>query len=155
MVPRVVVIGGKAAPGYEMAKRIIKLVSAVGDTINRDPNVCIMSNQVLRNARLTQTYLGYRLQVSVHDTIKRIPEMRTLVKGPSLTATLVVGLCCSKRTGEVQHDVCACTPGHESRPVCYLTPQRSICRPIAEPCPPPLAAIDKPNSNVAARWATC
>ena len=31
------VIGGKAAPGYEMAKRIIKLVSAVGDTINRDP----------------------------------------------------------------------------------------------------------------------
>jgi glycogen phosphorylase len=32
-----VVIGGKAAPGYEMAKRIIKLVSAVGDTINRDP----------------------------------------------------------------------------------------------------------------------
>ena len=39
MVPRVVVIGGKAAPGYEMAKRIIKLVSAVGDTINRDAEV--------------------------------------------------------------------------------------------------------------------
>lgn len=34
-----VVIGGKAAPGYEMAKRIIKLVSAVGDTINRDADV--------------------------------------------------------------------------------------------------------------------
>jgi starch phosphorylase len=39
VVPRSVVIGGKAAPGYEMAKRIIKLVSAVGDTINRDPEV--------------------------------------------------------------------------------------------------------------------
>jgi glycogen phosphorylase len=39
VVPRTVVIGGKAAPGYEMAKRIIKLVSAVGDTINRDPDV--------------------------------------------------------------------------------------------------------------------
>lgn len=29
VVPRVCVIGGKAAPGYEMAKRIIKLVSSM------------------------------------------------------------------------------------------------------------------------------
>jgi starch phosphorylase len=33
VVPRVCVIGGKAAPGYEMAKRIIKLVSAVADKV--------------------------------------------------------------------------------------------------------------------------
>jgi starch phosphorylase len=38
-VPRVCVIGGKATPGYDMAKRIIKLVSAVGDKINRDPEI--------------------------------------------------------------------------------------------------------------------
>ena len=38
-VPRVCIIGGKAAPGYDMAKRIIKLVSAVGDTVNKDPAV--------------------------------------------------------------------------------------------------------------------
>ena len=31
------VVGGKAAPGYEMAKRIIKLVGAVGAKINSDP----------------------------------------------------------------------------------------------------------------------
>jgi len=38
-VPRLVVIGGKAAPGYEMAKRIIKLVSAVGKRVNEDADV--------------------------------------------------------------------------------------------------------------------
>ena len=39
MVPRTVIFGGKAAPGYRMAKLMIKLITAVGDTINRDPNV--------------------------------------------------------------------------------------------------------------------
>ena len=38
-VPRVCIVGGKAAPGYDMAKRIIKLVSAVGDTVNKDPDI--------------------------------------------------------------------------------------------------------------------
>ncbi|GAQ82635.1 glycogen phosphorylase [Klebsormidium nitens] len=39
VVPRVVIVGGKAAPGYDMAKRIIKLVSAIGDVVNGDPDV--------------------------------------------------------------------------------------------------------------------
>lgn len=41
VVPRVCVIGGKAAPGYEMAKRIIKLVSAVADKVCFRASACL------------------------------------------------------------------------------------------------------------------
>ncbi len=37
--PRTVIIGGKAAPGYHMAKQIIRLVNDVAATINADPHV--------------------------------------------------------------------------------------------------------------------
>jgi len=36
-VSRVVMIGGKAAPGYHMAKKIIKLISNVASIVNNDP----------------------------------------------------------------------------------------------------------------------
>jgi len=39
VVPRSVIFGGKAAPGYHAVKRIMKLVNAVADTVNQDPDV--------------------------------------------------------------------------------------------------------------------
>jgi len=38
-VPRTVMVGGKAAPGYHTAKQIIKLICSVGKVVNNDPEV--------------------------------------------------------------------------------------------------------------------
>jgi starch phosphorylase len=37
--PRTVIFGGKAAPGYRMAKLVIKLINSIADVVNRDKAV--------------------------------------------------------------------------------------------------------------------
>ncbi|VDK25708.1 unnamed protein product [Anisakis simplex] len=39
VVPRTVIFAGKSAPGYHMAKQIIKLINSVAEIVNNDPIV--------------------------------------------------------------------------------------------------------------------
>jgi starch phosphorylase len=67
---RAFIFGGKAAPGYFMAKRIIKLINAVGDTINADPEVnkflkvAFVPNFSVKNAQLIYPAADLSEQIS-------------------------------------------------------------------------------------------
>jgi starch phosphorylase len=68
--PRAFVFGGKAAPGYFLAKRIIKLINAVGDMINFDPEVnqfmkvAFLPNFNVQNAHLIYPAANLSEQIS-------------------------------------------------------------------------------------------
>ena len=68
--PRAFIFGGKAAPGYFMAKRIIKLINAVGETVNADPDVnrfmkvVFLPNFNVKNAHLVYPAANLSEQIS-------------------------------------------------------------------------------------------
>lgn len=70
MPPRAFIFGGKAAPGYFLAKRIIKLITAVGDVVNADPEVnrfmrvVFLPNFNVQNAHLIYPAANLSEQIS-------------------------------------------------------------------------------------------
>jgi len=68
--PRAYIFGGKAAPGYFMAKRIIKLINAVAATVNADPavnrrmKVAFVPNFNVQNAHLIYPAADLSEQIS-------------------------------------------------------------------------------------------
>jgi len=68
--PRAFIFGGKAAPGYFMAKRIIKFITAVGATVNNDPDVnrylkvVFLPNFNVKNAHLVYPAANLSEQIS-------------------------------------------------------------------------------------------
>jgi starch phosphorylase len=70
MPPRVFLFGGKAAPGYFMAKLVIKLVNAVAEVVNSDPDVnrhmkvAFIPNFCVKSARLVYPAADLSEQIS-------------------------------------------------------------------------------------------
>ena len=77
MVPRTVIFGGKAAPAYQMAKLIIKLINSVGEVVNHDKDV---------NGRLNVVFLK-NYSVSLAEKIIPASELSEQISMAGLEAS--------------------------------------------------------------------
>lgn len=77
--PRAFIFGGKAAPGYFIAKRMIRLITAVGATVNNDPDVnrfmrvVFLPNFNVKNAHLIYPAANLSEQISTAGKERREP----------------------------------------------------------------------------------
>lgn len=95
VAPRVVIFGGKAAPGYWMAKTIIHLVCSVGEVVNKDKDVGDLLKVIY-----VQDYNVSKAEIIVpaSDLSEHISTAGTEASGTSnmkfvLNGGLIIGTC--------------------------------------------------------------